>query len=99
MSDDINDSINKEADIILALDQLTDTMETISEAIEHLKHSVADAQHSLIEKYNATQAEKRVKELKEAKRHETEKVMTKKNASSSKDENSRMIFDAPIIIH
>ena len=98
MSDDINDSINNGADIMLALDQLTETMEAISEAIEHLKHSVADAQHSLVKKYNAKQAERITQELKE---HLTKTITKNKKKSSSnpRDENDRMIFETPIIIH
>ncbi len=87
---------------MLALDQLSETMETISDAIDNLKHNVADAQQSLIDKYSATQAEKRAREFKESKKLLIEKTTspTKANNSySGKDENEELIYETPIVIH
>ncbi|MGH1471350.1 MAG: hypothetical protein ACRBCS_09165 [Cellvibrionaceae bacterium] len=100
MSDDKNDNVNNDADIMLALDQLSESMETICNAIDGLKHNLADTQQSLIEKYNTAQAKKRAQELKASKKMLEEKTNTKTNSkTNNQDTNDDVIYETPIVIH
>lgn len=95
MSNDKEQDLIEDAEILQTLDHLSEVMETIRDTIDQLKMDVVDAQQTIVDRYRT---EPEILEPEMAEVEVNAKTKTHNHVQAQED-TQEIIYEAPTIIH